>query len=126
MIREYEKFVKYWQVRLGLSDWEFQVIIVDSLETAGRVEFSPISKRAVIKVNPKIDSWLNKDESKEFVILHELLHIVTFDVIDNECDEALYFNAKERTMNVLAEALIKEKYDESKHNTNSKKSSRKE
>lgn len=125
MIKECEKFLKYWQVKLELSDWEFQLILQDTLEIAGKVEFSPVAKRGIIRINPNVNSWLNKDEDIEFVILHELLHIVTNDILSDKCtDDTLYFDAKERLMNTLASALMREKY-EGKHNADSKKTSKK-
>lgn len=107
------QYIKYWKKNLGLSNWEFQVTIDYCGETSGKIVFNSHTHRAIIYLNPKVDSWLNKDgeDELEFVVVHELLHIVLSKVLNDRCaEDELYFEIKEETINTLASALIREKY----------------
>lgn len=113
LFEEAQSYLDYWQKELKLSNWEFQLHFNGEQKSAGKIDFSTVAYRAVITINPKENSWINKDDNLEFVILHEMLHLVLADVIKEKCEsDELYFDVKERVVNKVADALLRVKYED--------------
>ncbi len=109
-IVEVRKRLKYWKDRLGLGAWSIKVTWSDSpLESEhGHVEFDVLHRIASIKINrPK---YLPNEIPVEYVIVHELLHLV---LVELEIVEKAKQDQKdmtlERVVNQLTNALMEKR-----------------
>lgn len=106
-INEVREKAKYWKNRLGLGAWFIKVKwATPKLESEhGSVEFDVLHRIATVKINkPK---YLPKEISVEYVIVHELLHLV---LVELEIVEKAKQDQKdmtlERVVNQITNALM--------------------
>lgn len=106
-IQEVRDRVKYWKDRLGLGAWSVKTIWSSTpFESEhGHVEFDVLHRIATIRINkPK---YLPSEISVEYVVVHELLHLV---LVELEIVEKAKQDQKdmtlERVVNQLTNALM--------------------
>jgi len=63
--------VKYWRVKLGLTDWDVSVEVTGGLEAGADAEAQPAYKQAILRFD--LDA-ISREELDSFVV-HELLHL---------------------------------------------------
>jgi hypothetical protein len=116
--KDLEKLIKYWQPRLKLKDWHFEIrFAVDNGEIEeklksgfARTHHSPMSKKARILVKPS--DKISKDTLDcvdiEVTVVHEMLHMLLLP-IDSFKDNELSQDRLEHIIETLALALVQEK-----------------
>ena len=103
----------YWQRKLRLMDWNIRLIEADDTlfeDANGSCLCDVQSKDAVIKVNVNgIDSYRAESVDDEHTLVHELLeiHFAPFKVSKDDDEDK--HNAQECAINMISEALVKEK-----------------
>jgi hypothetical protein len=129
---EVRKLFEVWAGRLGLDRWWLKVEIGSPEEADSIIEVnrSTVYERAVITVPPWVvgqadrpDSvlGLDGDDRIEASVVHELLHLITRDlvaIVRDDCDGLVHPDAyrqldkaihriEEQTVDRLAEALVR-------------------
>lgn len=104
-INEVRRLMKAWQTQLGLGVWRLEVGWTDLEGEHGNVEFDVLHRIAKIGINkPKT---LPNPITVEYVLVHELLHLV---LVELELVEKAKDNQKEmvleRVVNQLTNALL--------------------
>ena len=104
-IHEVRSLLKVWQNRLSLQPWKIAVCWAKMKDEHGSVDFDYLHRTAVISLNkPKA---LPPGISVEYVLVHELLHLV---LIELELVEKAKNEQKEMTLervvNQLTNALL--------------------
>lgn len=104
-ITQVNQLLRKWQQRLGLGVWRISVKWVDLKTEHGNVEFDSLHRIAVVGINrPK---RLPEPITVEYVLVHELLHLV---LVELELVEKSKQDTKdmvlERVVNQLTNALL--------------------
>ncbi len=104
-ITEVRSLLKVWQGRLGLQPWKITVHWSKLDSEHGNVEFDVLHRMAKIGINRP--ATLPSKISVEYVLVHELLHLV---LIELELVEKAKHEQKEMTLervvNQLTNALL--------------------
>jgi hypothetical protein len=107
-INQVRQLLEQWQTRLGLGVWRITVKWVALENEHGNVEFDVLHRIATVGINkPKL---LPQPITVEYVLVHELLHLV---LIELELVEKAKTDQKdmvlERVVNQLTIALLERK-----------------
>lgn len=104
-IVEVRALLKVWQNRLGLQPWKITVHWAKLKNEHGSVDFDYLHRMAVIEINRP--AALPPGISAEYVLVHELLHLV---LVELELVEKAKNEQKEMTLerviNQLTNALL--------------------
>lgn len=76
----FSEYMKKWQVLFGLMDW--RIVLVDKVAPAGimaNVNFDPEARIAAVKLGDWRGTAIT-DEALESTAIHELLHVLMFDL----------------------------------------------
>ncbi len=107
-LSEAENYLKVWQEKLNLADWQLSVKLVDfnrtDFEQTGDLEVDKDNKSAVILISKK-DTGKDLNE----VVLHELVHLILWDL---DCqiegltpDKSAYLETLEATVEKLTKII---------------------
>ena len=108
-----ESLLSFWQSALFLSDWSIQIEAASAAKMAkkepgakGHIVWHAVEKTAKILIlsrkelaNLKKKEALHKDETQESIIVHELLHLITDNVVHGQ-------DSEEALINTIARSLI--------------------
>jgi len=103
----FDDFVKKWQAKLSLGDWRIERGTKPAKSAMASVEFNPAARLCTYRLG---DFGAEKitPKSLEATVIHELLHVLLFDLIntasDKSTDEELEA-AEHRVINVLEQLL---------------------
>lgn len=102
-------WLRTWQSRLSLDDWEITAQIVRSTDlkpnTLGNLKWNSATKRAVVRVLSPLDYDLPAAEvptDMEYTVVHELIHLQLAALPRDPGAK----NVEERVVNRLSEALF--------------------
>lgn len=115
-LQECNKYLRYWQKRLGLSDWQIFLEVRRVLhqpDAAAEVDVTVTQQRAVIYLlAPEVYREMGFDDVQdpEFQILHELLHVKLWFFQPSQEDRVAWV-LFEQAINGLARALLEARYD---------------
>ena len=102
-------FVKKWQAKLSLGDWRIEQGIKPAKNAMAEVEFNPPARLCIYRLGDFGAEQIT-EKSLEATVIHELLHVLLFDLIqtatNKHTDEELEA-AEHRVINVL-EQILKE------------------
>lgn len=104
-ITEVRQLLKQWQVKLGLGVWNIKVEW-DSLDSEhGKVEFDIMHRIAKIGINKP--AKLPQPITVEYVLVHELLHLVLIELeLVEKAKQDHKEMTQERVINQLTNALL--------------------
>lgn len=109
--KELNKLLRYWQKRLRLQDWNITARIIPNFSSNAIGQCSPFyqNRECLIKIDPEyLPAYDGVKCTIEELLIHELLEIYFINIVkDNKEVE------KDMAINMIAEALIKERYQES-------------
>lgn len=104
-----QRWVRLWQKRLALDDWDITAHIVRSQElkpdTLGNLRWNSASKTAVIRLMDPFDYDLPQDEivaDMEYTVVHELVHLQLAVLPKTPATKDI----EERVVNGIGEALF--------------------
>lgn len=112
--KQLAKRLKYWQKKLGLSDWEIDASICRAnhmgAERAGEINWTLQNKQASIRLLDPTDypDLGVFEQDMEGTLVHELLHLHHAPINDyysKDCEQ--YTLYEEWAINAVADALIK-------------------
>ena len=105
-------FVKKWQAKLSLGDWRIEQGIKPAKHAMASVEFNPAARLCTYRLGDFGAEQIT-EKSLEATVIHELLHVLLFDLIqtatNKHTDEELEA-AEHRVINVL-EQILKATHD---------------
>lgn len=109
--RELTNYIKRWQKRLGLQDWDLTGINVVSDEAADRGDYN-----AQVRYNLRTKmfyinfrEWQGKDEhySVPLAAIHELLHLHFAPLVRHNSNDSLEGIAEEWAVHKISKALLR-------------------
>lgn len=106
-ISEARKTMTKWKHRLGLGAWRIKLEWLGSPESSchGHNEFDALHRTSVIRINRP--GKLDPNVTVEYVIVHELLHLVLFELeLVEKANKKQKEITLERVVNQLTNALI--------------------
>ena len=108
---ELKKLMKFWQKKLDMNDWIFELTIVDfqkdnSFKQSGHFIANPKKKTANILL-----TWNPWRGDEEYTLLHEMIHVLVYD-FDKYSENIIKKTSKNNT-NVLD--MYFEKLEETVH-----------
>lgn len=110
-IKLLQKYLKHWQSKLNLDDWDLSIKLTDFNRTdfiqTGDVKVDTKNKKAVVLI---ANDETGKDVNK--VILHELVHLLLWD-LDHYAekhvpDKKEYLTLLEKTVGDITERIFHE------------------
>jgi hypothetical protein len=103
----FDDFVKKWQAKLSLGDWRIERGTKPAKSAMASVEFTPSARLCTYRLGDFGAEQITP-KSLEATVIHELLHVLLFDLIntasDKSTDEELEA-AEHRVINVLEQLL---------------------
>jgi hypothetical protein len=103
----FDDFVKKWQAKLSLGDWRIERGTKPAKSAMASVEFNPAARLCTYRLGDFGAEQITQ-KSLEATVIHELLHVLLFDLIntasDKSTDEELEA-AEHRVINVLEQIL---------------------
>ena len=103
----FDDFVKKWQAKLSLGDWRIERGTKPAKSAMASVEFTPAARLCTYRLGDFGAEQITP-KSLEATVIHELLHVLLFDLIntasDKSTDEELEA-AEHRVINVLEQLL---------------------
>jgi len=113
---ELQKCFLKWQPRLGLSDWNIGVALVDNTDldgVAGESEVQWVNKCGTISILKKEyipDDLLIKQPHEE-TLIHEMLHFKFFALQETSREEHFYEMMQHQLLEEIAKALFLAEYN---------------
>lgn len=111
-----DKYLKEWQERLMLTNWIINAKIVEQGKIPNYGGISDVSfsnSHAIIQIaeyNHNNNYFFKQPQ--ELVLVHELLHCVFMNVVNENTIEGLYYSEKQhQTLERIAKSLIMAKYN---------------
>lgn len=108
-LSEAEKFLKFYQKKLNLTDWKLFVKLTvfnrTDYEQTGDIEVDLNNKSAVLLISEK-DTGKNLNET----VLHELVHLLLWELDqfaeENVQDKKQYLSLLEKTVDQITKSIL--------------------
>lgn len=83
-----EKILKFWQKKLDMADWKFDLRIVDFQKDNGYRQSGHFIANARKKTATILMTWNPWRGDEEYILLHEMIHVLLYD-FDKFCENKI-------------------------------------